>query len=57
MSGGPVWIERGGEYIIVGIHVAGTDSMPSAPARATARKINPEAYATIRHWMAADTTR
>lgn len=57
MSGGPIWIERGGEFIIVGVHVAGTDSMPSAPARATARKIDPEAFAAIRHWMAADTAR
>jgi V8-like Glu-specific endopeptidase len=57
ISGAPVWIERGGEFIVVGIHVAGTDSTPSFPARATARRINGEAFAAIREWMGADTAR
>lgn len=54
MSGAPVWVERGNEFIIVGIHVAGTDSTPAYPARATARRINAEAFSAIQQWMGAD---
>lgn len=57
MSGAPVWVQRGDEYIIVGIHVAGTDSTDMAPARATARRINAEAFSAINRWIGADTAR
>jgi V8-like Glu-specific endopeptidase len=48
VSGSPVWM-RGpkGEYLIVGVHVAGTDT------QATARRIDAGAYRRINAWMAA----
>lgn len=55
MSGGPVWIRRGGEFVVVGIHVTGTDSTRLRPAQAIARRIDEEAFSTVARWVEADT--
>lgn len=51
MSGGPVWIERGGEYIVIGIHVGG--AVVDGRSRGFARRLDADALTEIQSWLGA----
>lgn len=55
MSGSPVWVEREGEYVIVGVHVSEVLPTRRAPGYAIARLIEPNVHDEIVGWMRTHT--